>query len=314
MTPPVADAESRRTDTLRFDAREPQDDAEVWTRCAMSRESDVLRAALVARPPRALPGGDPRRSLMRRWPGLDSWYRQATALRDVLTASGVEVLGCQAPDTLPNAVFVRDLALPTPAGVIVARPAPQVRAGEERYVSLVLATAGVPIYGRVVPPGTFEGADALWLGPHLVVVGVGIRTNDAGFAQVRHLLGRLGTEAVPVPMAEHGQHLLGRFNPIGPEIALVDHRHAPSLRAVAEDHGIAVVALTDDEDIDERWAVSCLGLGAGRVLMPVGCHRSRRVVEAAGFRVIETPMSEYHRAAGGIGCAVLPLERTASDA
>jgi N-dimethylarginine dimethylaminohydrolase len=65
--------------------------------------------------------------------------------------------------TFPNLIFMRDLFLMTPEGVLLGRPASTVRAGEERWAQLGLARAGVPLVGAIRGVGSFEVADALWV-------------------------------------------------------------------------------------------------------------------------------------------------------
>ena len=73
----------------------------------------------------------------------------------------------------------------TPEGALLARPASTARAGEERRVARRLAELSVPIILSIGGSGTFEGADAMWVGSDTVILGRGLRTNDAGPGQPR---------------------------------------------------------------------------------------------------------------------------------
>ena len=63
--------------------------------------------------------------------------------------------------------------------------------------------------------GTFEGADAMWLDATTVLVGLGLRTNAEGAAQVAATLGEMGVETIVVDLP------VGRDAPDG---------HAPDRR------------------------------------------------------------------------------------
>jgi N-dimethylarginine dimethylaminohydrolase len=183
------------------------------------------------------------------------------------------------------------------------------RAGEERHAAAALAAAGIPILATVTGTATFEGADALWLSPDTVLVGVGRRTNDAGTALVTRLLAAQQARVVPVPLPSRFQHLLGCVNFVAPGIAAM-HPDAPAaLRALLRERGVHLVEMPATPEVVTGYGMNVVALEPGRVLMPAGCPGVRRAFESAGIQADEVPVTEYVRAAGGLGCLTAIVRR-----
>ena len=264
------------------------------------------------------------------WPEPTDWnlsqYREPVdfaaladeirALAKVLTACGTEVLlhePAPQPDQLPryNGIFVRDQFLLTPEGAIVGRMGSVPRAGEEREATSLLATAGVPILASIRGEGCFEGADALWLNPGLVMIGVGNRTNRAGVRQVKAVLSGLGVRTVVVPMPGSVQHLLGLVQVVARDHVIVRAAYAaPPLLAALAQAGMSCTGLRESAEITERMAMNVVIVAEGEVVMPAGCPQTRRLLEDAGLRIrAEADCRQLARAAGGLACATGILAR-----
>jgi N-dimethylarginine dimethylaminohydrolase len=208
------------------------------------------------------------------------------------------------PDGPPNLVFMRDLFFMTPEGAIVARPAAEQRAAESRLVASQLADLGAPILATVHGRGCFEGADALWLDPETVLLGLG-RTNHAGADQVSDVLDSLGVHTLRVPVPPGIQHLLGA-------LAFVDVKHAvlharaegTEIESLVRAHGIDLVVLPDDDELTLSRAMNFVALGRGRLVMPAGSPRAEARFRDAGFLCDTLDIDEYLKCAGGLGCAV----------
>lgn len=76
-------------------------------------------------------------------------------------------------DDRPNAMYMRDLVFMTPEGAIVCRPGIAARRGEERYAAKALSDLGVPIVRTINGEGFFDGACAMWVDRHTVILGSG---------------------------------------------------------------------------------------------------------------------------------------------
>ena len=205
---------------------------------------------------------------------------------------------------------MRDLFFATPEGVVLSRPAAIQRAGEERHVAEILAAMGVPILLSPRGKATFEGADALWLDRSTVIIGVGLRTNPEGAAQVSGLLHAMEVETVEIPMPEGVQHLLGIVNFVDKNLAVLHAGKATDrLRTVLAQRGIDILELSDDEEVSKGRAMNFVTLGPRRLVMPAGCPGVRERYRAEGIEVFEVDVSEYLKAAGGPGCLTGILRR-----
>lgn len=211
----------------------------------------------------------------------------------------------------PNTVFQRDLFFQTRQGAVIARMASPVRAGEETYSSRSLAAMRVPIALTVGGRGTFEGADCLWANPNTVFCGIGKRTNEAGFEQVRHLLHQQGVSCIPLPIPSTVQHLLGCVQIISPGRALVrgDVVDAELLHGLRVG-GLQPVLVEDSEEVLARQAFNFVVLSRDAVVMCAEAPQFRQTLQALQIDVVGVaPVSELAKAAGGLGCATGILHR-----
>ncbi|WP_234377080.1 dimethylarginine dimethylaminohydrolase family protein [Streptomyces sp. TP-A0356] len=289
----------------------------VWARCGYRSETDPLRAVLLARPPDSIAAStDARAQLMTDRVDLGRLRAQTDAVAEVFRTEGVTVQVAQPPpDAPPNVIFMRDLFLVTPEGAVLGRTASAQRAGEERHAALALARAGIPILHTVRGAASFEGADALWIDRRTVLVGAGFRTDKAGVAALRQVLGEQGAAVLAVPLGPGVQHLLGSLVPVGPRRALVHSAAATAeLRAALRARDYELLEFEPDDEVVHSRSLNLVTLAPGRVLMPDGCPHTRRRLDAAGIDTLVVDVSEYVRAAGALGCLTGILHRSADPA
>jgi len=280
-------------------------DGKIWRRCGCSSETGRLKEVLLA-----LPGseieftGPPGRYLMLEKPDLPKLRKQASALAGLYESLGVTVHLWPPPaPPPPNFIFMRDLFWATPEGIVLARPASEQRAGEERFAAEALAGIGVPIIMAPRGCGTFEGADALWLDGDTVLLGTGIRTNAEGARQLGGLLDSMGVEMLAIPLPPEVQHLLGIVNFIDTNLAAVHGgKFSTGLAELLQERGIETIELQPSAELDDGRGMNFVSLGDGRLLMPSGCPGIRETYRKRGIEVFEAEMSEYLKAAGGPGC------------
>jgi arginine deiminase len=284
----------------------------LWGSCGVSAEWSPLQAVLLHRPGAELSGlSDPDR-----WQMLDLLdparaREQHAALAQAYRSAGVAVHYVEPSQSPPpNLLFVADLMLATPEGVIVGRPASTVRAGEERFVAQRLAALGVPILRTVRGTGTFEGADAAWIDPETVLLATGLRTNAEGAAQVASLLSELGVRVIPVGLAYGAMHLMGVLRFADRDLAIAWPGRTPYAAVDALlARGFRVLFLPDTAVEDWREALNFVTLGPRRILMAGGHPQARAFFEGAGIECATTPIDELAKAAGGIACMTGILER-----
>ncbi len=284
-----------------------------WMSCGLSSETAPLTDVLLHFPGDELAfPEDPDHWLMLERPDIQKLQAETQGLADAYTAAGVRVHrtqpSCSPP---PNFLFQRDLFFMTPEGAILARPASPRRAPEAPLAAEVLAGLGVPILATPRGNALLEGADVLWLKEDLVVVGVGHRTNKGGHDVVQWVLKEMGVETRSIPMPRQGvQHLLGLVNLATDALAVVRETLAPdALVGLLQELEREVLALPDDAEMLKGLALNFVSLGHGRILMSGGCPQTRAHYESAGLTVLEAEVSQYRKAAGGIGCATGVLAR-----
>jgi arginine deiminase len=198
----------------------------------------------------------------------------------------------------------------TPEGAIVARPASTVRAGEERWIARRLADLGVPILATLRGNATFEGADAAWIDPQTVMVGRGLRTNDAGIAQVTAVLGAQGVTVIVVDMPYGTMHLMGQLRFVADDVAITwPGRIAFAAVTALRDRGYKVLFLPDEDEALYGSAFNFVTLAPRRILVTAGNPVTQAFYEAAGINCVTVKVSELLKAAGGIGCLTGILAR-----
>ncbi len=303
--------------TPRARSHDEELDGGIWSVCGVDSEIGTLRQVLLSWPDEEMEFPElPDDWLMLRRPVLPDLQHQCRAVVEIYERLGVKVrLAKPKRRSLPNHIFQRDLYFMTPEGAVVARPAAEQRAGEERQAAESLARLGVPILMSFRGRETFEGADALWLDPKTVLIGVGLRTNDAAFDRLADLLEDFDVAAVKVPMPTQGvQHLLGVVNLIDRDLAAVRSGYAhPDLLDRFEERSIDVIDLPEHEEITEKGSMNFVALGPRRLLMPTDCPLTKARYEAAGVEVHECDVSEYLAAAGGLGCLTGIVHREPVD-
>lgn len=261
----------------------------------------------------------------RQWEGLAFTGRpdfsraiaQHDAFIGALRAAGAVVhLLPPSTGTTLDAIYPRDASLACPGGIVLCAMGKAARTGEPEAQRLAYAavTPPIPILGRIEPPGAIEGGDVVWLGPRMLAVGVGYRTNVEGTAQLRRLLGTSIDELIEVPLPHwRGPgdvlHLMSLLSPLDEDLAVV---YSPLLsvpfrqRLVAM--GISFVEVPEAEF--DSMGVNVLALAPRRCLMLSGNPRTRAALERADASVTEYDGSEISvKGCGGPTCLTRPLVR-----
>lgn len=203
----------------------------------------------------------------------------------------------------PNLLFLRDLFWPTPQGVILCRPASMQRSGEERFIAEKLSEIGIPVTMHIRGTGLFEGADALWLNNETVLIGTGFRTNNEGADQIKNFLSEIGVKTIKVKLERGVQHLLGILNFLTKDTVTINYKKASNeLLKIIQDFGFNIVKLFDEKEIDKNKGMNFVNLGNNKILMPKGTINLISIYKSFGLEILEADISEYLKAAGGIGC------------
>ncbi len=286
----------------------------IWSKFAVASEHAPLAAVLIHRAGDELASpSSPDEAQMLSLPDPNLVAEQHDGIAEAYRSEGVAVHYVDPPGVpTPNQMFVADLMFMTPSGVVLARPASTVRAGEERWVARRLADLGVPILRSVAGAGTFEGADAAWLDASTVLVGRGLRTNSEGAAQLSATLDELGVTTIVVDLPHSAMHLMGSVRIVDRDLAFVRSGLTPwtaidALRSM----GFDVQFFPDEEEIRTGMAHNFVTLAPRKVLMPAGNNKTEQAFHEAGITTVVVEISEITKAAGAIGCLTGILAREA---
>lgn len=277
-----------------------------------------IRALLLKHPREAW--GDAAR-VRREW--RDLGYREEPDLGRALEEyeAFAETLGRFVPEVrfLPadgrtglDSIYVRDAAVVTPRGLLLARMGKELRRGEPAALGEFCARAGPPVAGGVRAPGTLEGGDVAWLDARTAAVGHGYRTDGEGIRQLRELLAADGREVLEVPLP-HWEgprdvfHLMSVLSPVGERTLLVYSRLLPvPFRLALLERGFTLLEVPESEFATMGGNV--LALGPGRCLALAGNPRTAEVLERAGLEVLTYEGREISvKGAGGPTCLTRPI-------
>lgn len=213
-----------------------------------------------------------------------------------------------------NLFFVRDLFFMTPEGVIVSRMGSMVRAGEEKHIAKTLAALGVPILRTITGIGTFEGADALWLRDNLVLIGVGNRTNQAGFDQMAACLAEQSVQVKQVRLPNVIQHLLGMLQIVDRNLAVIRSEIFPrQLEDFLLGENFELIRLQESVEVKQQQAMNFVTIAPRKIVMMAGNPETENNLQNGGIEVLaEVEVPELMKGAGGIACATGILERVVS--
>lgn len=286
-----------------------------WSAHGVNSEYGSLKKILLYKPLRQGPRiKSPERVQHLRPLKWNELRRETAALKRTFQINRVEVLELEAAafeNPPPNLMFLRDHFFMTPWGAIIGRMASSIRAGEEKWAQVAIAKAGIPVLQMIRGIGTFEGADAIWIHPRLVAIGIGNRTNQEGFSQIRKILSEFGVEAQALPLPSSVQHLLGLVQVIDKDVTLLRTSLASKkLIKLFEKNSYQIIGIPEVEEVVHRQGMNIVTLGPKKILMPSGCLKLRELYKSHDIKIVsETPINEYINAAGGMACATAILSR-----
>jgi N-dimethylarginine dimethylaminohydrolase len=240
-------------------------------------------------------------------PDLDLIADQHGALVSILEEAGVDVMLADAAAVRSSkAVYVRDPVLMLPYGAVVGRPGVRMRRGEEADLARRLGALGVPILQTIIGDGTLEGGSFLKLRPGRAALGLSIRCNASGAAQLKEVLARLGWTLDVIPLPGWTIHLDLHLALVDTDLAVVDAEHLPftfleDLRRM----GFELIYSSPDEP----WSTNLLCLAPRRVVMADSSPRTAERLRQAGVDVITTPFDALHPNGGSIHCSTQEIFR-----
>jgi len=224
---------------------------------------------------------------------LELAARQWEAYVEALRGAGWDVVEAPAAPDLPDSAFVEDTAVVYGDLAVITRPGALERRPEPDAVEPVLRDLGYRV-ARIEEPGTLDGGDVLKHGG-TVWVGLGGRTNRAGFEQLAAHLAGLADDVIPVPLSlvlhlKSAVTALPDGTVVGFPEVVDDPAVYPEFLEVPEEHGGHVVLLGDD-----------------RLLMSTSAPRTAALFRDRGYQVITVDISEYEKLEGCVTCLSVRL-------
>lgn len=298
---------SARTRSLR------QEIGDLWTLSGVDSEWASLRSVLLHRPGDELAASAKDANAVQMLEAVDVALAQAEhdAMAEAYRANDVAVHYVE-PDGAanPNQMFCADLMFMTPEGLILARPASTLRAGEERQVARRVAALGMPILKGLSGTATFEGADAMWLDGENVIIGHGLRTNIEAIDQIAAALDEIGVDTLAVDLPYGAMHLMGMLRIADKDLAIAWPRRTPHGAVLAlREHGYEVAFLPETDDDTMNRAMNFVTLGPRKILMNRGYGEIQSFYESLGIDCVTVEARELIKAAGGFGCLTGVLHR-----
>lgn len=286
---------------------------DLWAPCGIQNEWSLLKSVLMHRPGEEIaPSATDHNAIQMLAPldlakAQDEHDAMAQAYRDQgVTVHYVDPKGTPSP----NQMFCADLAVMTPQGAILARPASTVRAGEERQIARRLADLGMPIVKTLTGTATFEGADLMWLNEGEVVIGRGLRTNQEAIDQIATLLAETGVKTHAFDMPFGTMHFMGMLRIVDKDLVIAWPRrtpHAAVVKMMAS--GYEVAFAPNEEELKQNHAFNIVTLGPRRIMMVAGNPVTQAFYESLGIETVVVAAHELGKAAGAAGCLTGVLHR-----
>lgn len=248
----------------------------------------------------------------------DRAVAEHAAFRGILEEHGVDVI-LQPSNTegLQDAMFVFDACVIVDEGAVLANPGKELRKAEIPLIAEFLGELGVPVLGRIEPPGVLEAGDLMWIDEHLIAAGAGYRTNGSGIDQLRIYLQHSDVDIIPVPLPHwHGPaeclHLLSLISPVAEQVAVAHLSLLPvPFVELLTSIGWTLLPIPDEEFATQ--ATNILALAPGHLVMLKDNPGTIGMLRDAGFTVHTYTGDEIsHNRAGGPTCLTRPLLRDVS--
>ena len=284
-----------------------------WGDWGVSSEVEELKSVLMYRPGREVEHFDANAVRFSDVPvDVELMRRQHDSLVNIYREHGIKVYYVEEQRIdRPNAVYCRDLMFMTPEGAIITRPGMAARRGEERYVAQALAKLGVPIVRTVNGSGIFEGANAMWVNRHTVVLSTSSRSNSDGYQQVTWELSRMGVDnIIPMQIPYSNIHIDGIMNMADEETVMIHASQVPyDVCDALKKAGCRILEAPSTSEVRETFGCNFVALKPGLIVMPAGNPRCQEVLENNGISVITVDVSEIMKGKGAVHCVTAFLKR-----
>ena len=230
-----------------------------------------------------------------------------------LRALGVKATVLDSDPSVPMGVAAADIAVVLASGAVMMRPSELGRRSEVVRVEAALGEAGIPVIGRIEPPGILDGGDVIVASDAVYVAvpenrgsSVGIpraqRGNALGRCQFATICESFGLRTVEVKVAGEVTRLRGVASLVDNDTIVL----APGLI----DAGAFVIANRIEVPRGEDYAAGVLCVGPRRVLENVRFRETLPVLRRAKLSVDAIDLWEFGKVGLSPSTLVLALKRS----
>ena len=248
--------------------------------------------AVVRRPGLSVVNG--LRAIDRGQPDIKRFRAEHSAYVKVLERAGLNVEVLPPLEAFPDSVFVEDAALCLPGGTVILRPGAPSRAGEAEAIATALTGLGHEIR-RMSPAGFVDGGDIL-VTDKVILVGLSARTNQAGFGELKNILGDWGYSVQAAHTPANVLHFKSDCSLLDSETILATSR----LSGAECFAPFRVLTLPPGEEA----GANSIRVN-DKVLVPAGFPSTAEMISRAGYAVEVVRADQAALLDGGLSCMSL---------
>lgn len=215
--------------------------------------------------------------------------QQHAAYCKTLEELGLKLIRMEADDGLPDCCFTEDTAIVFGDLAIITKPGTPSRIAET--VEMEKIVTPLKKIHHLSSPATIDGGDVLKI-DHKIFIGISSRTNEEAIKQVAAIIHPKGYDVIGVKIRDT-LHLKSVCTYIGNGCILLAKGHMDE--KIFSQYDTIIIPE------EEAYCANCLVVN-GKVLLPKGFPKTKSMIEAKGFYVIEMDMSEIEKADGALTC------------
>lgn len=208
----------------------------------------------------------------------------------ILIECGLKVKVLEADNRFPDSTFTEDVALCTQQCAVITNPGALSRREEITGMKNILFEF-YNLIEEITSPGTLEAGDVMMAG-NQYYIGISERTNYNGAEQLITILKKYNMTGSKIPLSKVLHLKTGisylEMNNILVSGEFIDNPEFENFNRIIVDK-------------NEEYAANSLWIN-GTVLVPSGHPETKKKIEMAGYKTIETDVSEFQKLDGGLSC------------
>lgn len=241
-------------------------------------------------------------------PTRETLVAELDGFRQTLEANGVTVLRPSPLSDVPDQLMPRDIGVVIGSTLVVSRMAKPSRRDEWRGITWLIDQIDPAQVLFVPDPAVLEGGDIIVEGD-VIYVGIGQRTNEAGFRFVAKSFPHHKVVPVYLKSVAQGEdvlHLDCAFVPLGNRHALIYPDGLQDMPEIIRER-YTLIPVTREEQM--ALATNVLSIAPSTVISRPDMGRVNAALRAVGLQVIEVKYDDPPKTGGSFRCTTLPLCR-----